>query len=222
MQRFRRRGEARCRDVVVQRLHRVSGAERAGAKELRAHRLQDRPGAHDRRLVVSTHHDGERAILRFRHAARHRRIHEHDAAPGERGAELPGAGGVGRAHVDDQRLRRERPRNAAFAEQRVAHDLAGRQHGHHDVGGAGKRCAVRSRGAPGLRREPPGPRRIGVEHRERVAGSRDPPRHRPAHVADADEAHPRRGHGFAAGSSPASRSTSAAARNAPTPAGTPQ
>jgi hypothetical protein len=186
---------ARRAEVVVQRLDRVPGAERAAVEDIGAHLLQDRARTLDVRRRAADH-DGERRVLRFGDRAGDRRVHHGDAVRGERASERPGACRVGRAHVDDEPARLE-------ARQRLEHDLAddiavgqhGDEHIHpvHSLPHGGMTAVARP-----------------VVRLQRIAGPRQVGGHRPAHGAEADE-----GYSFDA-------KTSFAQRNATTAAGTPQ
>src|SRR5215207_4080789 len=76
-QRLDRGDEAGARDVVVERLHGVAGAERAGAEDDPSHRRKHWLDGIDRRGVTAGH-DRERAVDRALDAARDRRVDETD------------------------------------------------------------------------------------------------------------------------------------------------
>jgi hypothetical protein len=108
----------------------VAGAERPDVKELLAHRAQNRTGFFHV-FAVAADHDRERRVLRLYDRAGHRGI-EHSHAFGlQRGGEGPRADGIGRAHVDDERARRQRRQRF---EHRFAHRLAVGQHGDQRIG----------------------------------------------------------------------------------------
>ena len=78
-QRLDRHQEAASRDKIVERLHRLSGPDRAYAMDRRAHRFQNWIDAVER-IRVAASHDREVAGNGARHATRDWRI-EHGHAP---------------------------------------------------------------------------------------------------------------------------------------------
>ncbi len=176
-------------DDVVQRLHRVPAAQPAGRE------LPGRVAEHAQHLLSRGHvgrraadHDGQFAGDRPRHAARHRRVHHPHAQRLEARGEQQRVGRVRRAHLDQQRAV---PQGGADppAEHRVPHDRAVRQHRHHEARG---RERVRGSGGDGagmLGGEPVLLRGLDVADDQPEAGRVQVPRHRPAHVAQAHEAH---------------------------------
>ena len=100
--------------------------------------------------------------------------------------------GARAAHVDDDRPRRERRRDAPLpVEDGIPHCRVVGQHRHDDLrGGEGARlggCV-----ASVLGREARLPPRVRVVHGQRMAGGREVPGHGPPHLPEADEADVRR------------------------------
>ena len=189
-------GERACgAEIVVERLHRMAGAERPAMEDGAAHLRENGPRALHVGIRAADH-DGERRVLRLRDRAGHRRIHHRDAVRRERAAERPRARRIGRAHVDDER---------AFTQVRhgfqhhVSDHAAVRQHGDDDIGFAYRRA--HGRGVAMAR---------AVERPERIAGRPQMGAHWSTHGAQPDERY-----SFDA-------KTSFAQRNATTAAGTPQ
>ena len=204
------------RQVVVEQLHRLA-LTGAGAHvedvagegvEDRAVRLEDFGGPAE--------HQRDRAGPRAGDAARHRPVDVGDPGGSQQLLGLFSDRGTDRREVDDRRdpavggrgeVVRDRERRLAVgnADERgvcpcrhVGDVAALVRAGRQPICGAG-----------------------GVEAHELEPRGRDPCRHRPAHVAEPDEAEHRRCHGAGSGVMPSASSTCRASRNASTPAGTP-
>jgi hypothetical protein len=134
-------------------------------------------------------HDGQRARLGAAHAAGHRRVDE--AAACSRQARMEGQRFVlaGRTHVDPQRARRQR------RQRRVDHLPTTGPASSIEITMSAPRTASCSRGGEWRRlAQGFGLGRGAVPGVERIAGLRQPGRHRLAHQADAEECQGRKCH----------------------------
>ena len=172
---------------VVDELHRQSLAEPAHVKELGAHRLEE-VAAGVERLARAARDDRQLARDRAPGPAAHRRIEHGDAARAEPIGEPPRGEGVDRAHADHDVAGLSALDDAALARD----DLLGLRGGlhHHDRAGRPARPPPRARRP----RRRPRAKRLGlggvdVVDDERKAVLDQVLRHRPAHVAEADESH---------------------------------
>ena len=113
-------------------LHRGAGAERPDVENLRGQRVEDRPGALERRRVAADH-DRELALLDGGHASRHRRVEERGA--GRRHGLADATDGVrrDRAHLEDDVVRAGGLRGAVLAEIGREHGLVVGQTAEHHV-----------------------------------------------------------------------------------------
>jgi hypothetical protein len=130
-----RRGIGSGSQEVVERFHGVAAAEAADLEQITAHAGQQRLDRSNRGTVAPDH-DGEAAVRRARHAAGDRGIEQRDVAPCELLSERAGTDGIGRTHVDHDRAGAQigGEGTALRLQQRLAHLVAGRQHGDHDIG----------------------------------------------------------------------------------------
>jgi hypothetical protein len=125
---------ARRAEIVVQRLHRVSGAERPDMEEVFSHGAQDR-SAFLEDFPVAADHDGERAAFRLGRRARHRGIEDFYSLRAQCRRERTRRCRVGGAHVDDHRARRQRGERF---QHRLAHRVTVGQHGDQRLGARGR------------------------------------------------------------------------------------
>jgi len=159
-------------EIVVQRLDRMAGAERAAMEEVLAHGAEHGLDLlHD--SLVAAHHEGERAVARLGDRAGNGRIDHRDLFCRKSNSQRARAGRIRGAHVDDHRAGLERGQGL---EHHLAHHRAVRQHGDEHV------RAVR-RLAHGLAVALAG----GVERLHGESGAREVGGHRLAHGAQADE-----------------------------------
>jgi hypothetical protein len=187
-ERLARGGEAGSRDKIVQRLHGVAGAERAGTDQPRAKHRQNGAGAIDRRIVAADH-EHQRRLQRALARAGDGSIDHGHATAGQHRAELSRARRLGGGGVDHEAAgaqRGQQARRPALG-QHLTHDLAGRQHGDEDIGGR-QFARIGERSAAEFRGETCACRGVAIPRQHRIATAHQMPRHWEAHVAKPDEA----------------------------------
>jgi hypothetical protein len=184
-ERLHRQDQGSGRAQVVERLHRLAAAQRAGAKDPRPHQPEQRLDALERGRRAARH-DGERGRLGPRHAARDRGVDQLRSPGCERRRELGVDRGVGGAHVDHHRTGADSLGEAA--QHHLAHCRAVGQHGDDGRAAPGERARTARHLGPALARKGGGAARRRVQDHERVPARHQVPRHRPAHPAQPDEA----------------------------------
>ncbi len=212
--------ETRRGGEVVQRLHRLAGAQRTGAEDRAGHRLEHRCGT-PAGLRVAAQHDREVPFAGPCHVAGDGRIDHRHTGGIQPGADASGDRRFARGHVDQQRAGGQATghRRIAFAlaEQQALQVGAGGQHRDHHRAAPGHRHGAARRCNLVLERQPGHHFGAKVEADDLDARLAQRDRHRFTHGAQADETD-RRGHHRA----PISSSTSRAALVLSSAAGTPQ